>query len=675
MKRPSYLLLLFFVAFTAVSMMVSCHGERTIENERSEEEIMRLKRVGDSVDVLASTSRAMVDSALAASPDSVTYYDYLVELARWSLVQVPDSAMGHINRIMSFARRQERTPRINGLLAEAFHLRANFFFLYHQNQEKALEDNLEAYRLFMVSDMQDNVTSICANIGDVYMQQSLLPEAASWYRRALVLTDSLQLPTSNNSSFFMGLGRIYCLLQDYEKSEEYYHKSLADFDQMHVNMRIYLLNNYGNLKYYKHDYDAALRVFERLDSLIVQHQLIGGFEDYLCKLNMADVYLNLGRTNESMACLHPADSFFRANGVGDAIYYANTIRIGNALKKGNTAIIGNILANEPTELTHDENMIDIRNRYLYDYYMDINDARRAAKYQQIYTRRKDSIDNSREHMRSSDIMMRLAVDTLTLHNELRLKEKDAQMSRYTLFFTIAIAIVMMLALALLAWSLFLRKRNADKQLEIVNLRIDNSRSRLSPHFIFNVLKHAAFGEGSEAGKVVTNIIHLMHAQLTMARQMYATLEDELQFTSTYVEVAATTLGDGFSYEVVKPEEDYLKQRMVPSTFVQILVENAIKHGLSGKEGVKLLKVEATVTSETTQVSVTDNGRGFDIRRPSQNRGTGTGLSVIRRTIALYNEHHRQKIGFTIKNPTDAEGNIKGCCFTLILPAALGRDED
>ena len=656
-------------------MMVSCHGERSIENERSEEEIMRLKRVGDSVDVLASTSRAMVDSALAASPDSVTYYDYLVELARWSLVQVPDSAMGHINRIMSFARRQERTPRINGLLAEAFHLRANFFFLYHQNQEKALEDNLEAYRLFMVSDMQDNVTSICANIGDVYMQQSLLPEAASWYRRALVLTDSLQLPTSNNSSFFMGLGRIYCLLQDYEKSEEYYHKSLADFDQMHVNMQIYLLNNYGNLKYYKHDYDAALRVFERLDSLIVQHRLTGGFEDYLCKLNMADVYLNLGRTNESMACLHPADSFFRANGVGDAIYYANTIRIGNALKKGNTAIIGNILANEPTELTHDENMIDIRNRYLYDYYMDINDARRAAKYQQIYTRRKDSIDNSREHMRSSDIMMRLAVDTLTLHNELRLKEKDAQMSRYTLFFTIAIAIVMMLALALLAWSLFLRKRNADKQLEIVNLRIDNSRSRLSPHFIFNVLKHAAFGEGSEAGKVVTNIIHLMHAQLTMARQMYATLEDELQFTSTYVEVAATTLGDGFSYEVVKPEDDYLKQRMVPSTFVQILVENAIKHGLSGKEGGKLLKVEATVTSETTQVSVTDNGRGFDIRRPSQNRGTGTGLSVIRRTIALYNEHHRQKIGFTIKNPTDAEGNIKGCCFTLILPAALGRDED
>ena len=167
----------------------------------------------------------------------------------------------------------------------------------------------------------------------------------------------------------------------------------------------------------------------------------------------------------------------------------------------------------------------------------------------------------------------------------------------------------------------------------------------------------------------------MHAQLTMARQMYATLEDELQFTSTYVEVAATTLGDGFSYEVVKPEDDYLKQRMVPSTFVQILVENAIKHGLSGKEGGKLLKVEATVTSETTQVSVTDNGRGFDIRRPSQNRGTGTGLSVIRRTIALYNEHHRQKIGFTIKNPTDAEGNIKGCCFTLILPAALGRDED
>ena len=61
--------------------------------------------------------------------------------------------------------------------------------LYPQNLEEALSTNLSAYQLFLKSDMQDNVPNICANIGDVYMQQSNLPEAATWYRRALVISE------------------------------------------------------------------------------------------------------------------------------------------------------------------------------------------------------------------------------------------------------------------------------------------------------------------------------------------------------------------------------------------------------------------------------------------------------------------------------------------------------
>lgn len=674
MQKPNHLRALLWLVCVLASLNIACNDERHVANERTDEEVARLKRVADSVGVMAPTSRAMIDSALRAAPDSLTYYDYLVELGLWSLVQTPDSVLIHADRIMAFAQRQDSTPRTNGLMAEAYHLRANYYFLYHQNQEEALKANLKAYHHFLASDMQDNVTSLCANIGDVYIQESRLPEAAAWYRRALLLTDSLQLPPERNYSFYMGLGNIYCQLQDYGRSEEYYAKSMAGFDQMQVNMQMMLLNNYGNLQYYKRDFASALRVYGRLDSLIAARQLRGGFDDYLCRLNMADVYLNLGRTDESLRCLQPADSFFRANGVGDAIYYASTIRIGNALKNGHAAQVGSILASEPQALTIDENMIDIRNRYLYDYYMSINDARRAARYQQEYTRRKDSIDASREHMRSSDIMMQLAVDTLTLHNELRMREKDAQMSRYVLFSTLTIGVVLLLALALLAWSLYLRKRNADKQLEVFQLRIDNARNQLSPHFIFNVLGHFMGSEGTIANKVVTNVIHLMHHQLTMARQMYTPLQEELQFTTTYVELAKTEMGQDFTFQIVCPATEEQLQRKVPSTFVQILVENAIKHGLSGVDWPKHLKVEVEFTPAETRIAVEDNGRGFDSVRLLPTRGTGTGLSVIRRTIALYNEHHDQKILFNVRNLTDDKGRIKGCCFSLVLPATLGMEK-
>ena len=106
-----------------------------------------------------------------------------------------------------------------------------------------------------------------------------------------------------------------------------------------------------------------------------------------------------------MNLLQHADSFFRANNVGDAIYYANTIRIGNELNNGNISKIKEILSDEPAGLTTDENMIDIRNTYLSDYYSRTGNLKQANYYAQIIRDRKDSIQLSREHMRASDILM------------------------------------------------------------------------------------------------------------------------------------------------------------------------------------------------------------------------------------------------------------------------------
>lgn len=660
----------FFVLFllSAVVVMLSCGGDKSMPGGRSKAEYERLKAVADSVDVQSPRARELVDSALAHTSDSLIYYDYLVELGRLFLVQQPDSVLQCSDRIMAFANSQPSTPRTRGLMAEAHHLRANFYYLYHQNNEKALDDNLQAYQFFLQSDMEENAPDICANIGDVYMQQSLLPEAAAWYRRALVITDSLQLPEAKNYSYYLGLGRIYCILQDYKLSEEYYEKARKGFDKMYANMKVYFLNNYGNLKYYQQDYPAALATFTTLDSLIDGYGLTGGFDDQLCHLNMADVLLNLGRNEESMALLEPADSFFRTNEVGDAIYYANTIRMGNALQQGNIASVRQILANEPPALTTDEDMINIRERYLHDYYVKIGDLIRAIEMERAYNQRKDSIDESREHMRATDIMTRLELDTLTLHNQVRLNQKDAEISRSRLVYTLIIGGVLLVTLLLLLWSFYLRKRNADKQLEIINLKISNNRMVLAPHFIFNVLKRASMQQGKEAENTIDGIIQLMRKQIEVARKMFVTLREELDFTEQYVRLAAANFGDDFIFTFNKPAEEFLDSRMVPSTFVQILAENAIKHALPLVEGEKRLTVNAMATDEETIVTVEDNGHGFDIR--SSAGGTGTGLSVIRRTLTLHNEHHRRKILFTIENLTDADGNITGCQARMAVPANL-----
>lgn len=667
MKTNKLLALLLTIVGT---MTLSCNGGNKEKDSRTAEQAKQLDMICDLVDKQSPNAKTTIDSVLAKTTDSLFYYDLYCELGRLYILTVPDSTLYYANKIMQFIEKQQSTLRVNGIAASAYNLRANYNYLYHQNYSQVQEDNLKAYQLFMNSDVRKNAPSICANIGDMYAQESRLPEAAAWYRRALVLNDSLKLDEEKDNTLYMGLGRVYQMLEEYDLSEEYYAKSKEGFEYMQPNMKLAFLNNYGNLQYFKKDYAKALTAFQQMDSLVGALDCRGGFEDYLCKLNMADVLLNLGKTEESLVSLEPADSFFRANNIGDAIYYANTIRIGNALRKKDMATIGHIIANEPKGLTADENMIDIRDHYFYDYYAKKNDMAKANYYQQRYTNRKDSLDRSREHMRASDIMMRLTMDTLTLHNQLRMEEKNAVIEKNKLIFTIVIGGILLAALVLLAWTLFLRKRNVDKQLEIVNLKIANTRSSIAPHFIFNVLNHAISNDKQNTDKAINGIIDLMHSQLTITKQMFVTLGEELNFVERYVEVATPTMGEDFKFTITKPSEDILQGRLVPSTFIQILAENSIKHGLRGLDREKELHVDVSITPEDTIIEVRDNGRGFDIRRSSN--GTGTGLSVISRTIALYNERHRHKIRFTIENMTDKGGNLNGCKAILSVPSGLGH---
>lgn len=654
-----------------IVLHVSCNNDKAGQSSHSDKDF---ERVSVAVRQHAPEARAMVDSALATTSDSMVYYDYYFLLGSLYMVSTPDSILPCANRILQFTKRQEPSSRINGIAASAHNLRANYYYLYHQNTEQVLKDNMEAYRLFMQSDLIKNAPDICANMGDAYKQMNRLPDAASWYRRALVLADSINLEPRRRATYYMGLGVIYQMLEDYGLSEEYFEKARENYDSLHVNMKLTYLNNYGNLQYFKKDYAKALSVFQELDSMIGEYNLRGGFEDYLCRLNMADVLQNLGRTEELLTCLAPADSFFRAKKVNDGVYYANTIRIANALNNNDLNSVGKILATEPKGLTSDENMLDIRNRYLHDYYQKTNNTQLANYYERLYKQRKDSIDESRKHMRATDVVMRLTIDTLTLHNQLRMEEKNAQLEHNWLVSALIISGILLIALMLLIWTIYLRKRNAVRQQEIMDLKIANVRNIITPHFTFNVLKHATTLDVNEAENTIKGVIKLMHTQVDISKEMFVTLRKELDFTKNYVDVASTTMGDDFTFRIIAPNEQELDHRLVPSTFIQILVENAIKHGLKGIDGSKMLTVEIKTKEDKTIIEVTDNGRGFDIREQSPqyaNTGTGTGLRVIQNTIDYYNhKRHQEEMFFDVNNVKNTDGNICGCRSTLTLPAMI-----
>ncbi len=74
------------------------------------------------------------------------------------------------------------------------------------------------------------------------------------------------------------------------------------------------------------------------------------------------------------------------------------------------------------------------------------------------------------------------------------------------------------------------------------------------------------------------------------------------------------------------------------------------------------------------IKVTDNGKGFDIRRSSPD-STKTGLKVILSTINLINRTEKRKIRLSIRNVDDGSGGIAGCEATLAIPIGLKPEID
>lgn len=665
-RNTSVALTLFFMlaawATMSLSLTACGHGPSVSDTRRLE----ALQRIDDSIVALSPTVRSDIERGMAEASDSLSYYEYCVRLMRWySFSEHPDSINSLYPAIVRFARSQPPSPRVNALLAFAYVSRANVYHFFHQRNDEVIRLHTEAYRLLLESDQQNRLPMLCANLADAYYAEDDMPTAAQWYRRALFLVDSLRLPKSENTTLYMGLGQIYLMLNDYDKAEEYYRQTEDLYSTMTPNMQSYFLNNYGNLYYYQHDYHRALEKFLRLERHLEARGLQDHFDMYLCHLNMADLYLNLDSLQQATRCLEPVEHYFRDKGDGVALYYCTTIRLGIAVRQGRTDRVRTLLAGEKPCEGVPANMKGVRNAYLRDYYRQTGDHRRAYDLLAADIARTDSLEHNRQNMRSADIMARFSQDTLQLHRQLDIERRDAALQRANTLTIGIVCVVLVLVLLFTLWTLNVRKRFAQNQVRVMQLKLDNVRNRISPHFIFNVLNNKIVHSSAQDAAELQDLARLIRANLDMSCMASMTLDRELDFVRRYVDVERFMVGDDFSFTVNVPEGFDLSQVAIPSMFLQILVENAMVHGLRGWEGRKTLCIDVSRADSATTVSVTDNGPGFDARNGATRKRTG--LGIITQTVALVNERNKRKMRFNLENITDSDGHVLGCRATLLLP--------
>lgn len=634
-----------------------------------------LRWLDDSIAALAPSALQAIERGMNEANDSTTYYEYVLREARYySLTERPERADTLIDRVTAFVMHQDDgyyaingtclSPRLNSLMAGAKACQAARYMSNHRDPRRIVALNRETYNLLLNSDSKHNLPKTCANMADAYLLCNDLPNAAKWYRRALFLVDSLDLPQKENITLYMGLAQIYVTLRNYDKAKLYYDQTEPHVKEMSPSMQAYYINNLGNYYYYQDDYKNALQSFLRMKKLLEQHGMVRTFDMYLCKINLADVYLNLGKLNDATAMLDDVEPYFRAQGDNTSIYYCNTIRFGIAVRAGRMQEAGRLMADKTDDSLIPYTLVNIRNKYKRRYYELTGNYDKAYALLNKSIAYNDSIEHNLSNMRSAEIMSRFTTDTLQLHRDLAIEHKNAEIQSIKFTSTLAISIAVTSILLLILWYLYLRKRRFKIQLRMMNLKLDNIRNRISPHFMFNVLNNRIIKSDVKESNELTELAQLIRANLDMSSTLGVELQKELEFVQQYIRVESYLMGDDFHFSIdIAPDVDASSVR-IPSMFIQILTENAIKHALRNKEGIKLLSITVRREQHNTVIRVTDNGPGFN---PATLRRK-TGMNIISQTIAVINVRNKDKIRFAIRNIYSPDGQqTKGCEATLKVP--------
>ena len=110
------------------------------------------------------------------------------------------------------------------------------------------------------------------------------------------------------------------------------------------------------------------------------------------------------------------------------------------------------------------------------------------------------------------------------------------------------------------------------------------RNRIAPHYIFNVLNSVMpiFRRYEELSEPVNLLIDVLRGDLLSSEQLAVSLEKEISFVRKYLKLKM--LGDSNSIRVEWCiSADVSLDTLIPSMFIQIPVEDAVKHMLEMKE--------------------------------------------------------------------------------------------
>lgn len=193
----------------------------------------------------------------------------------------------------------------------------------------------------------------------------------------------------------------------------------------------------------------------------------------------------------------------------------------------------------------------------------------------------------------------------------------------------------------------LQERNllsSQLEVQLAQAHLSALKMQIQPHFLFNTLNSILSlvrKDAAAAEEMIINLGDMLRYTLNTSSIQEVPLREEINFLHQYLDIEKKRFQDRLStdFEIAK---DTL-EASVPSMFLQPIVENSIRHGLSKKVDSGKITIRSQRLKDTLCVSIIDSGDGFDYTREKE----GIGLSNTRKRLEkLYGPAFQLYVGRT-----------------------------
>ncbi len=177
-----------------------------------------------------------------------------------------------------------------------------------------------------------------------------------------------------------------------------------------------------------------------------------------------------------------------------------------------------------------------------------------------------------------------------------------------------------------------------------DLELQNLRSQLNPHFLFNSLnaiRALIEIDPSKAKNGINLLSNLLRSTLRLNSDKLVTINKEMELVEAYLELEKIRFEERLIY--IKNIDENCLNIQIPAFTIQTLVENSIKHGISKLINGGSISINIQLDNEKCKISVINSGN------LSNKVDLGIGLENLKKRLKL---QYTEKFTFSIRELTN-----------------------